>query len=126
VAEEKLREHGIIFEQFKTILTLGNSEAIALAVQEGIGVGFVSQMIISRLVEGKVAPVKIRGLDIKQEIYIGRDAHRMGTTTQTVFWNFVTDPENPVLRSLMASSAKNEDGISFANGRMNGKTTARA
>lgn len=126
VAEEKLREHGIVFEQFKTILTLGNSEAIALAVQEGIGVGFVSQMIISRLVEGKVAPVKVRDLDIKQEIYIGRDAHRLGTTAQTAFWQFVTDPENPVLRRLMTSSAENEDGVSFANGQMNGKSTTRA
>lgn len=125
VAEEKLREHGIAFEQFKTVLTLGNSEAIALAVQEGIGVGFVSQMIISRLVEGKVAAVKVRDLDIKQEIYIGRDANRLGTTAQTAFWRFVTDPHNPVLKRLMNDSVENEDGYSFANAPMNGKSTIK-
>ena len=126
VAEEKLREHGISVEQFKTILTLGNSEAIALAVQEGIGVGFVSQMIISRLVDGKVARVKVRGLDIKQEIFIGRDANRLGTTAQTAFWRFVTDANNPVIKRLMTSAVENEDGFSFANAPMNGKSTARS
>ena len=125
VAEEKLREHGIVFEQFKTILTLGNSEAIALAVQEGIGVGFVSQMIISRLVAGKVAAVKVRDLDIQQEIYIGRDANRLGTTAQTAFWQFVTDPHNPVLKRLMTSSVENKDGFRFANTPMNGKSHAK-
>lgn len=120
VAEEKLRELGIGFSQLKTILTLGNSEAIALAVQEGIGVGFVSQIIISRLVEGKVAPVKVRGLDIEQEIFIGRDANRLGTTAQTAFWEFVTDPNNPVLDKLMHSSKTNEDEFAFTGVTMNG------
>lgn len=120
VAEEKLRQHGIIFEQFKTILTLGNSEAIALAVQEGIGVGFVSQIIISRLVEGTVAPVKVRGLNIEQEIYIGRDANRLGTPAQTAFWKFVTDPHNPVLNRLIDSSKAYENGYSFNAVSLNG------
>ena len=122
VAEEKLREHGMAFEQFKTILTLGNSEAIALAVQEGIGVGFVSQMIISRLVEGKVKPVKVRGMEIEQEIFIGRDANRMGTTAQMAFWKFVTDPGNLVLKRLMGSVYHNEEDFVFATPQMNGKS----
>lgn len=126
VAEEKLREHGIAFEQFKTILTLGNSEAIALAVQEGIGVGFVSQMIISRLVAGKVKPVKVRDMEIEQEIFIGRDANRMGTTAQTAFWKFVTDPDNPVLQRLMNASSHKEGDFTFASAQMNGKSTQKA
>ncbi|GJM40749.1 MAG: LysR family transcriptional regulator [Ardenticatenaceae bacterium] len=125
VAEEKLREHGIAFGQFKTILTLGNSEAIALAVQEGIGVGFVSQMIISRLVEGKVKPVKVRGMEIEQEIFLGRDANRMGTTAQTAFWEFVTDPDNPVLKRLMTTSSIAGDDFTMAGVKMNGKTNGR-
>ena len=125
VAEEKLRAHGMGFEQLKTVLTLGNSEAIALAVQEGIGVGFVSQMIISRLVKGKVKPVKVQGMEIEQEIYIGRDANRMGTTAQTAFWKFVTDPNNAVLKRLMVSSYENGDDFTLANAKMNGKTNGK-
>lgn len=120
VAEEKLREHNIGINQLKTTLTLGNSEAIALAVQEGIGVGFVSQIIISRLVEGKVAPVKVRGLEIEQEIFIGRDANRLGTTAQTAFWEFVTDPNNPVLDKLMHSSKTDKDEFAFTGVVLNG------
>lgn len=125
VAEEKLREHGIAFEQLKTVLTLGNSEAIALAVQEGIGVGFVSQMIITRIVNGKVKQIKVRGMDIEQEIFIGRDANRMGTTAQTAFWKFVTDPNNPVLRGLIESAKENGD-IAFAHAPMNGRSNGKA
>lgn len=120
VAEEKLRQHGIGIEQLKTVLTLGNSEAIALAVQEGIGVGFVSQIIISRLVEGKVATVKVRGLEIEQDIFIGRDVNHLGTTVQTAFWQFVTDPHNPVLDRLVTSSKTNGDGFAFTSHKMNG------
>ena len=120
VAEEKLREHGIGITQLKTTLTLGNSEAIALAVQEGIGVGFVSQIIIARLVDGKVAPVKVRGLDIEQEIFIGRDANRLGTTAQTAFWEFVTDPHNPVFEKFIRTSKNTEDEFAFTGVRLNG------
>ena len=120
VAEEKLREHDIGIEQFKTILTLGSSEAIALAVREGIGVGFVSQMVISRLVEGKVAPVQVRGLEIEQEIYIGRDANCLGTMAQTAFWEFVTDPNNPVLQRLVATSNGHKNGNAFTTVKLNG------
>ncbi len=120
VAEAELRKHNIGFEQFKTILTLGSSEAIALAVQEGIGVGFVSQMIVSRLVKGKVAPVRVRGLEIQQEIYIGRDANRLGTTAQTAFWQFVTDPNNPVLNRLIDSFKGYEKEYAFTAVTLNG------
>ena len=120
VAEEKLREHGIGITQLKTTLTLGNSEAIALAVQEGIGVDFVSQIIIARLVDGKVAPVKVRGLDIEQEIFIGRDANRLGTTAQTAFWEFVTDPHNPVFEKFIRTSKNTEDEFAFTGVRLNG------
>ncbi len=104
VVERGLQAFGVSIEQLKTVLTLGNSEAIALAVQEGIGVGFVSQMIVTRLVEDKVAVVEVRGLDLCQDIFIGRDRNGVGTTAQNAFWEFVTDPFNPVLHRLQNRS----------------------
>lgn len=114
VVEKSLQEVGIALEQLKTVLTLGNSEAIALAVQEGIGVGFVSEMIVSRLVEGLVAPIQVGGLEIHQNIYIGCDPERIGTTAQTAFWEFVTDPQNTVLRTLEGGTAVNKPGVTFS------------
>ena len=98
--EEGLVEAGMSLDQLDTVLTLGNSEAIALAVQEGIGVGFVSKMVVCRLVEGKVALVHVNGLELFQNIYIGSHTGHPATTAQTAFWNFLNDPENPVVIGL--------------------------
>lgn len=114
VAERGLEKINISVDQLHNVLTLGNSEAIALAVQEGIGVGFVSQIIVSRLVAGQVAAVNVRGLDICQHIYIGCHKNRIGTTAQNAFWEFVTDPHNPVLRRLHFSDMSRRDGFAFA------------
>ena len=62
VATESMSRVGIDIEQLNRILILGNSEAIALAVEEGLGVGFVSQIVISRLVSGRVATINITGV----------------------------------------------------------------
>jgi hypothetical protein len=72
-----------------------------------------------------VARVNVRGLEIEQEIFIGRDATRLGTTAQMAFWKFVTDAHNPVLERLMVSSVANEDGFRFASSHRNGKSTIK-
>ena len=113
VAERGLREIDIAIDQLDNVLTLGNSEAIALAVQEGIGVGFVSQIIVSRLVAGQVTQVRVRGLEMSQNIYIGCNCNRVGTAAQTAFWDFVNDPHNPVLRRLHFSDVSRRDGFAF-------------
>jgi len=82
--------HGVSTADLRILITLGNAEAIALAVQEGIGVGFISQMVVGRLCQGKVAEVKVRGLDICRQIYIGRNSRRPATGAQAAFWNFLT------------------------------------
>jgi DNA-binding transcriptional LysR family regulator len=80
----------ISMNDLRILITLGNAEAIALAVQEGIGVGFVSQMVVERLCKGKVAEVRIRDLEICREIYVGHNSRRPATNAQTAFWNFIT------------------------------------
>lgn len=104
VAAHGLGEVGIPIDQLHKILTLGNSEAIALAVEEGLGVGFVSKIVITRLVSDRVATVSVRGLEMHQDIFIGRNTTLPGTTAQTAFWDFVTDQDNPVLLQLSAAN----------------------
>lgn len=100
VAAEGLADVGIPIDQLNSVLILGNSEAIALAVEQGLGVGFVSQIVISRLVNERVATVTVRGVDMAQEICIGRNTSLPGTTAQNAFWDFVTDADNPTLKQL--------------------------
>jgi DNA-binding transcriptional LysR family regulator len=95
---EAFNKHNISTSELRTLITLGNAEAIGLAVQEGIGVGFISKMVIDRICNKKVAEVRIRDMDISREIYIGRNSRRPATGAQTAFWNFLTT-ENPLADS---------------------------
>jgi DNA-binding transcriptional LysR family regulator len=84
-----LAEVGVMIEDLTTVLTLGSSEAIALSVEEGIGVGFVSNIVVTKLVGERVAPVHVRGLQIEREIHIGLHTRRPATVAQRVFWDFI-------------------------------------
>jgi len=95
---EALSRENISINDLKILITLGNAEAIALAVQEGIGVGFVSQMVIERLCKGNVAEVRIRGMEICRQIYVGHNSRRPATNAQTAFWNFLTPDKKKLVR----------------------------
>lgn len=97
---DTLAHENISMENLRVVITLGNSEAIALAVQEGIGVGFVSQMVVDRLCKEKVAEVKIRGVNICREIYVGHNSRRPATNAQIAFWNFLSASENKTERVM--------------------------
>lgn len=92
---EIMAAHNLSAGDLNILITLGNAEAIALAVQEGIGVGLISKMVIDRLCSGKVAEVRVRGIDISRQIYIGRNSRRPATGAQAAFWDFIktTNPE---------------------------------
>lgn len=89
MVRRSLASVGIATDDLSTILVLGSSEAIALSVQEGIGVGFVSNIIITKLVAGRVAPIRIRGLHIERDIYMGLHTRRPATIAQRVFWDYI-------------------------------------
>jgi DNA-binding transcriptional LysR family regulator len=97
---DALAKIDIDINQLKTLLTLGNSEAIALSVQEGLGVAFVSQIVVNILNPGQVIPIKVRGLDINREIQIGRHTRRQSTTAQNSFWEFITGLDFPIERVI--------------------------
>jgi DNA-binding transcriptional LysR family regulator len=105
VVREGLAARGYNIENFQKVLTLGNSEAIAMAVQEGIGVAFISQMVVDRIVHGKVAQVEVNGLELYQDIYLGHHWRHPATSAQLAFWNYVNDPQNPVILKLAAPNA---------------------
>ncbi|MFN3308580.1 MAG: LysR substrate-binding domain-containing protein [Anaerolineales bacterium] len=85
----------ISIHELDTILTLGNSEAIALSVHEGLGVGFVSEKVIEYLGMKDVAVIKIRGLEIERDIFITRNRRQPSTLAQTTFWEYLFSPKNP-------------------------------
>jgi DNA-binding transcriptional LysR family regulator len=90
---DALVEKGIFIESLKTLLTLGNSEAITLAVQEGLGVGFVSSKVATEIGRDRVAIIKISGISICRDIFIGRHTRLPATKAQISFWDFVCKNE---------------------------------
>lgn len=91
---EALAGFNISMHDLNILITLGNAEAIALAVQEGIGVGFISQMVVDRLCPDKVAIIKVRGMDICRQIFIGRNTRRPPTEAQAAFWSFLSSQDD--------------------------------
>lgn len=91
-----LNELDISIRDLNTILTLGNSEAIALTIREGLGVGFVSEKVIEALGMEGLAIVNVKGLEVKRDIYISRNRRHPTTTTQTTFWSYLFSSDNPL------------------------------
>ncbi len=79
----------ISIHSLNTLLTLGNSEAISLAVREGLGVGFVSNAVVSGMRQTDIAVVNIHGLNICRDIYIGRHVGRTPTVAQSALWKMI-------------------------------------
>jgi len=98
-----LPEIGLSLDQLRTVMVLGNSEAISLAVQEGIGVSFLSRLVVrAPASRGELVAVEIEGLHLAQEIWIGRNLHQAATRAQAAFWSFVHDPNNQLAHSLVS------------------------
>jgi len=98
VVKQGLELAGMRIEDIQPALTLSNAEAIALAVQEGLGVGFVSEVVVSRLVSDRVAIIHVDRVSehLRQDIYIGRNMLQPSTIAQTAFWDLVTSPINRI------------------------------
>ena len=101
VLEEGLSEHSLSANQLQTAMVLGNSEAIRTAVQECIGVAFVSRLAATICLQTEqLVRVEVDGLDLRQELYIGRNVRRPATKAQTAFWEFVHEPANRALLQM--------------------------
>jgi DNA-binding transcriptional LysR family regulator len=101
-AETVLRAAGLSMDDLNVVLELGNSEAIGMAVEEGMGVAFVSRMVAQRGIElGKIKEVRVAGLTFERGIYIAFSRRHPATRAQAEFWDFVQEPENESL--LMAA-----------------------
>ncbi len=87
---EALRAHDIAPEMLNVAMTLGNAEAVALAVEEGIGIGFVSKLAAARSVAlGRAVEVAIEGFDLRHALYFVRNRRTPMTHSQRTFWEFM-------------------------------------
>jgi DNA-binding transcriptional LysR family regulator len=98
---EALAWHDLDIADLNPIMSMGNAEAIRMAVQERIGVAFVSVLVAREAHEaGNVAIVPVDGLDITKTLYMIRNPQRPATRAQTAFWDYAFAPENEAIREL--------------------------
>ncbi len=84
--ERALARHDITVDELHTVMTLGNSEAIILAVEEGIGVGFVPKIAADRCRRlGNIQIVPIADTFMSYTIWMAVNAMQPATAAQIHF-----------------------------------------
>jgi len=84
-----LKKYSITPDMLNVAMELGSSDGIEMAVECGVGIAFVSEMVAARgLAFGRVKKVEIQGLDLKRTVYIARNIHYPFTRPQNLFWEF--------------------------------------
>jgi DNA-binding transcriptional LysR family regulator len=87
---EGLAPHGITLDMLNSIMEIGNTEAIEMAVEEGLGIAFVSELAAERgLALGRIKKVDVTGLDLRRTIYIARNVRMPLSRVQDRFWAFI-------------------------------------
>jgi DNA-binding transcriptional LysR family regulator len=90
VLMEGLRQHDILPDMLKVAMTLGNAEAIEMAVEENLGISFVSRLAAMRGLDlGRIVEVEVQGMPLQRKIYLMRNRRFPPTRGQTEFWTFV-------------------------------------
>jgi DNA-binding transcriptional LysR family regulator len=84
-----LKSHGITPDMLNIVMELGNPEAIEMAVERGVGIGFVSEMVAARgIAFGRIKKVDLQGLDLHHIVHMARHIHYPFTRAQGLFWDF--------------------------------------
>ena len=113
----RLLDVGVDIDKLDILMEMGTSEALALAVEQGLGVGFVAKLILEKICPKRVAVVKIKGLDILQPIYLGRQTAYPATAAQAAFWEFIREAGDEIFDAVRNKPLK-EIEASLANIRV--------
>jgi DNA-binding transcriptional LysR family regulator len=89
IVRDALASIGLSIFQLKYNLALDSPEGILFSVEEGLGAGFVSMILVNKLNKNKVRQIQIKGLDITYDIYIGYHPSRLQTSAQVAFCKFL-------------------------------------
>lgn len=89
---EALKGLGITPDMLNVVMELGNPEAIEMAVERGVGIAFISEMVAARgLALGRVKKVELEGLDLHRPVYMRRHVNYPFTRAQNLFWDFAKE-----------------------------------
>jgi len=98
---EGLAQHGVNSDMLNIVLEIGSSEAIEVAVEEGNGIAFVSELAAARgLVMGRIKKVEIEGLQLHRTVYLTRNLRCAPSRAQDRFWSFALDQREQIAQQI--------------------------
>lgn len=107
VLMDGLLKHDISPDMLNVAMVLGNAEAIEMAVEEELGVAFVSRLAASRgIALGRVVEVTVEGMALTRNIYLARNRRLPLTRAQAKFWEFVNNTREEIQNTGRADVEK--------------------
>jgi DNA-binding transcriptional LysR family regulator len=89
---DTLDQFGVDYDRLETVLVLDNSEAILMAVEEHIGLGFVPKVTAQRhLTASRIKIVEIDGVAMKRWLYLVDNAQVAHSPAANAFWAFMDE-----------------------------------
>lgn len=101
---QALKSHDITHDMLNIVMELGNPEAIEMAVERGVGIAFVSEMVAARgLAFGRVKKVYIQGINLSRTVYMARNVAYPFTRAQSLFWEYAKSEYENINNELWES-----------------------
>lgn len=88
--ESALRGMGVSPTELNIVVEMNSNEAIRSAVQQGIGIAFLSNTAVQRdLDEGRLAAIPIQGFQARRHLYLITDPQRMPPPAVRAFLSYL-------------------------------------
>ena len=99
-----LKQYQITVDNLNVVMELGSMEAVAMSVERGVGIAFVSEMVAARgLALGLIKKVEVEGLDLRRKIYMAKHIGFPFTRAQSLFWEFVKSQHEKINNEIWES-----------------------
>lgn len=103
---DNLRRRGLEPDNMNVIMELGDAEAVQMAVERGVGITFISEMMAARsLALGRVKKVAVEGLQVSQRVYLARHITPIYTRAETKLWDYVCQNRETLIADLLSDLA---------------------
>src|SRR5579871_4869384 len=87
---EGLRAKEIKPEMLNVVMVLGNTDAITMAVEEGIGLAFVSRLAARHSLQaGRCIEIAVEDLTLRRDLFLARNRRYPADRPQIEFWQFL-------------------------------------
>jgi DNA-binding transcriptional LysR family regulator len=99
--ERALAEYGISLDQLRVVMSVGNSEAIEMAVEHGLGIAFISRLAAGHGLEsGRLVEVPVEGIVLDRPLYVARNVSAAKTPAEAELWDFVKEHRERIFHML--------------------------